>query len=96
VHGKRRHRRVTIENGGGSVSLMDVTIQYQDAIHEAARLQESRGHGAVVENAKAFTGIRKSMMGSSGQIRGNANVQCLQAGGNRSSDRSAGTFNETW
>ncbi len=66
-HVERECGRISGEDLGRTVALMDIAIQDHHSPDTALRLQRADRHGHIVEHAEPFPVCREGMMGSAGQ-----------------------------
>lgn len=83
VHREGEDVWIAVEDRGGTVSLMNITIDDCDAPDQSIALQDTNRDGNVVEHAVPFAMVRICVMGPPSEIRGNP----IKKGAPRGEDR---------
>lgn len=85
-HGDRF--RGVVQDARSAVALVHVAIEDQHAVDPAAFQQVTADYRQVIENAKACRVIVMGMVGAARQMAGQAVLQCLLGGQDRTAHRS--------
>ena len=54
---ERKDGGIILKNRGGSISLMNITVEYQDIGQIPRHLNATRSHRSVIEDTKPFASI---------------------------------------
>src|SRR5713226_7532400 len=96
VHRKSEDGWVVREDHGRAISLMYIAVDDSRSLNQAIATQHANRDGDVVQNAKPFTAIRKSMMGAAGEVRADSFLKCRACRTNGATDCVEGSSNQTF
>ncbi len=79
MHAEGEHAWLLLKDAGCAISLVHIEVNDKDLFGQLLAEQVVGGHSEIIEQAEAFTMIRKCMMCATGHIQRHAMLKCMMA-----------------